>query len=109
LRAHLVARAVHGQAQDIQPRPHVADAARREGGDRPGRPHAPASLRMSFSTPAAVTSAPAPGPVITSGLALYRAVVNTSWLSDPLIAASGLVLGTARSPTAILAGVTVAT
>ena len=43
----------------------------------------PASRRMSLSTPAAVTSAPAPGPVITSGFALYRAVVKTSWLSEP--------------------------
>ena len=61
---------------------------------------------MSLSTPAAVTSAPAPGPVMTRGLVLYRAVVKMSWLSVPLRLASGLDAGTARKPTAIFVGVT---
>lgn len=34
------------------------------------------SRNRSLYTPAAVTAGPAPGPVITSGLVLYRAVVN---------------------------------
>ena len=87
----------------------IADTAGGEGGDRGLAHHAPARRRMSFSTPAAVTSAPAPGPVMISGLALYRAVVKTSWLSEPWMAASGLDLGTARRPTAIFERVTVAT
>ena len=70
LGAHLVAGAVHGEPQDVEPGAEIADAAGGERGDRPGALIAPASRRMSFSTPAAVTSAPAPGPVMTSGLAL---------------------------------------
>jgi len=46
----------------------VPDGSRGERRDRPA--HAPARRRMSFSTPAAVTSAPAPGPRITRGFAL---------------------------------------
>lgn len=38
---------------------------------------------MSAKTPAAVTSAPAPGPFITSGLSLYLVVVKESILSLP--------------------------
>ena len=45
---------------------------------------APRSRRMSFSTPAAVTAGPAPGPVMTSGFAGSASVVNTNWLSVPL-------------------------
>ena len=43
------------------PGPTLPTPPGREGGDRAGRRHAPARRRMSFRTPAAVTSAPAPG------------------------------------------------
>ena len=47
---------------------HVADARRRERADSPRKiGHDAARPRMSFSTPAAVTAGPAPGPVMISG------------------------------------------
>jgi len=64
---------------------------------------------MSFNTPAAVTAGPAPGPVITSGLVLYRMVVNATWLSVPLSDANGLDAWTACSPTSMRRFVTEAT
>ena len=67
---YLVAEAGHREPEDVEPGSDVADAAGSKGGHGRGRRHAPASRRMSFSTPAAVTSAPAPGPVMTSGLVL---------------------------------------
>ena len=54
------------------PGPTLPDASGGKGGNWPSSVSSPASRRMSLSTPAAVTSAPAPGPVMTSGLALYR-------------------------------------
>jgi len=72
-----IAVALHGQSKYVEARSNIAYAARGKCRDTPGPGHAPASRRMSLSTPAAVTSAPAPGPVMTSGFALYRAVVNT--------------------------------
>ncbi len=48
---------------------------------------------MSVSTPAAVTSAPAPGPRTIRGCALYRADENTSILSLPASCAKGCDLG----------------
>ena len=51
---------------------------------------------MSFSTPAAVTSGPAPGPATTSGSVRYRRVVNESRLRVPLRAPSSESRGTAR-------------
>ena len=56
------------EPEDVEAGPDVPDASRRERRD--GSAHAPARRRMSFSTPAAVTSAPAPGPRMTSGFAL---------------------------------------
>src|SRR5512135_190678 len=71
LRRDLVARARHGEAEDVETRPDVADGAGRERRDpRCRRAHERPSWRMSLRTPAAVTAGPAPGPVITSGLAL---------------------------------------
>jgi hypothetical protein len=75
---HRVTRPGQGQAQDVETRSNIPHPSRREGRNAVTGPHAPASLRMSLSTPAAVTSAPAPGPVMTSGFDLYRAVVKTS-------------------------------
>ena len=40
-------------------------------------------LKMSAKTPAAVTSAPAPGPLITNGVFLYLLVVKETILSLP--------------------------
>ena len=68
LRPHNVAIARHREAEDVEAGADVPDAPRSERRDRPA--HAPARRRMSFSTPAAVTSAPAPGPRITRGFAL---------------------------------------
>ncbi len=66
-----VAGAGHRKAQDVEARPDVSDGAGRERRDASNRrTHEPASWRRSFRTPAAVTAGPAPGPVITSGLAL---------------------------------------
>ncbi len=65
-----VAIALQGQSEDIEARSDIADPARGECRDTLGPDHALASRKMSFSTPAAVTSAPAPGPVITNGFAL---------------------------------------
>src|SRR3989344_2641831 len=42
-----------------------------------------AARKISANTPAAVTSAPAPGPLTTSGVLLYRRVVNAIMLSLP--------------------------
>jgi hypothetical protein len=78
-RPHRVALTGECQPEDVEPGADIADPAWRKSGAALLSPsHAPASLRMSLSTPAAVTSAPAPGPVITSGLVLYLAVVKTS-------------------------------
>src|SRR5690606_5184682 len=41
------------------------------------------ALTTSANTPAAVTSAPAPGPLTTKGLSLYRSVVKEITLSLP--------------------------
>ena len=58
-----IALAGESEPEDIEPGADIAHPARGERGDTLlRRPHAPASRRMSFSTPAAVTSAPAPGP-----------------------------------------------
>ncbi len=65
---HRVALAGDREPEDVEPGADGADASRRERRHRPA--HAPARRRMSFSTPAAVTSAPAPGPRMTSGFAL---------------------------------------
>ena len=50
---------------------------------------------MSFKMPAAVTSAPAPGPLITSGSFRYRRVVKATRLRVPCSAPIGLETGTA--------------
>lgn len=42
-----------------------------------------ASCTMSATTPAAVTSSPAPAPCTTRGLSWYRADVTTSMLAGP--------------------------
>src|SRR5438105_107626 len=66
LRPHRVALTGQREPEDVEPGPDVSHPARRESSEALLlRLHAPASLRMSLSTPAAVTSAPAPGPVIT--------------------------------------------
>ena len=52
---------------------------------------------MSFRMPAAVTSAPAPGPLITSGSVRYRRVVKATRLRVPSSAPAGLDAGTAAS------------
>ena len=54
---------------------------------------------MSFNTPAAVTSAPAPGPVTTSGFVLYRFERMTTWLSVPRRLPRGELASTASMPT----------
>ncbi len=64
-----VAWALDGQPQDVEAGPDVSDTRGCERRDASAA-HAPARRRMSFSTPAAVTSAPAPGPVMTSGFDL---------------------------------------
>ena len=70
LGSHRVAFPRQRQSEDIQPGADVAYATRSKRRDPRGLVfQEPANLRMSLSTPAAVTSAPAPGPVITSGLA----------------------------------------
>src|SRR6059058_5527320 len=70
--------AIQSQAENIESGPHVADPAGSKGRHRFDRcSHVPASRNTSLSTPAAVTSSPAPGPVITSGLLWYRVVVKT--------------------------------
>src|SRR4029077_13141045 len=70
-----VAGAGHRESQNVEARPDGADGAGRARRDTRSRgAHEPASGRRSFRTPAAVPAGPAPGPVITSGLVLYRAV-----------------------------------
>src|SRR5262249_14641591 len=70
LYTHRVAEAVHRQAEDVEARPDVADRARREDRALHRRRSCTVMATMSLSTPAAVTSAPAPGPVTTNGLVL---------------------------------------
>ena len=67
-----ITRARNGAAQDVEARTEVANARRREGTNAArhvvgGCRHDAASPRMSFSTPAAVTAGPAPGPVMING------------------------------------------
>src|SRR5687768_607874 len=110
LRDDGVAHPRDGTPEHIQARPEIANARRGERPDavRQGG-HDDASARMSFSTPAAVTAGPAPGPVMMSGFVWYRIVVNATWLSVPLSAANGLVASTAWSPTSTRRFVTDAT
>src|SRR5262245_16926700 len=72
------------------------------------RAHTPASLNTSLSTPPAVTTGPAPGPVITSGRLRYRRVVKMNWLSVPASDAIGLDSSTTTTPTRMLRCVTTA-
>src|SRR4029079_18752930 len=64
----LVAGARYRAAEHVESRPDVADAARCSRGDfARGLGHAVTMRRTSPRTPAAVTTAPAPGPDTTSG------------------------------------------
>ena len=72
LDGHAIAGAFEGETEDVEAGTDVADRAGCEGGG--GLLHRPFRRRscrvmatMSLSTPAAVTAAPAPGPVTTSG------------------------------------------
>ena len=62
---------------------------------------------MSFKMPAAVTSAPAPGPLITSGSVRYRRVVKATRFRVPSSAPAGLDAGTAASFAETVRGVAV--
>ena len=63
-----IAGARDGAASHVQAGPQVPNACWSEGAGAPGKvAHEAASARMSFSTPAAVTAGPAPGPVMMSG------------------------------------------
>src|SRR5438128_9059651 len=69
-----IARAIDGQTEDVESGTDVADGSRCENRRATHRVRSRRSwiviAMMSLRTPAAVTSAPAPGPVTTSGLVL---------------------------------------
>ena len=58
----------HRTPEHVQPGTEISDACRGERTNAAWQcGHDDASARMSFSTPAAVTAGPAPGPVMISG------------------------------------------
>lgn len=64
---------------------------------------------MSLRIPAAVTAAPAPGPLMTSGSVRYRLVVNATRFRVPVSAPIGLLESTATNRAETDLGVAVTT
>src|SRR5258705_6355714 len=95
----LITPAYDRAAQHVESGADIADAARCARRDPAAiLVHAVTMRRTSPSTPAAVTTAPAPGPDTTSGRCRYRLVMNTNRLSVPSSDASGLPSGTRARP-----------
>src|ERR1700694_1710000 len=95
----LIARTDDCAAEHVEGGTDVADPTRCTRRDCAGVPaHAVTIRRTSPSTPAAVTTAPAPGPATTSGRCRYRFVMNTKRLSVPSSDASGLPTWTRARP-----------